>query len=47
LGERTILTTKLIDEFIAEAIESETKVSNLLRKCLVLAFELKNGKLKQ
>jgi hypothetical protein len=37
---------KLIDEIIAEAVESETKVSSLLRKCLVLAFELKNEKLK-
>jgi hypothetical protein len=42
-----LLNMKLIDQIITEAVESQTKVSSLLRKCLVLAFELKNEKLKQ
>jgi AbiTii len=37
---------KLINEIIAEAVDSEKPVTNLLRKCLILAFDLKNDKLK-
>jgi hypothetical protein len=37
---------KLINEIIAEAVDSEKTVSNLLRKCLVLSFDLSNNKLK-
>jgi AbiTii len=35
-----------IDEVIAPAADDEQPVSNVLRKCLILAFELKNEKLK-
>jgi hypothetical protein len=37
---------KLVDEIIADATGSDNSVSDVLRKCLVLAFELKNSKLK-
>jgi hypothetical protein len=35
-----------IDEVIATAADDKQPVSNVLRKCLILAFELKNEKLK-
>jgi len=37
---------KLIDEIIATASDSESSLAGSLRKCLILAFELKNAKLK-
>jgi hypothetical protein len=37
---------KLVDEIIEMASDSKEPLANVLRKCLVLAFELKNEKLK-
>src|SRR5487761_2154531 len=37
---------KLLDEITAHAVESKEPVSVLLRKCLVLAYQLKNDRLK-
>jgi hypothetical protein len=37
---------KLLDEITAHAVESQEPISVLLRKCLVLAYQLKNDRLK-
>ena len=37
---------KLVNEIIAEALNDAQPISSILRKCLVLAFDLKNDKLK-
>ncbi len=37
---------KLLDEIIAHAVDSKEPVSVLLRKYLVLAYQLKNDRLK-
>jgi hypothetical protein len=37
---------KLVDEIIGDALDGERGIADVLRKCLVLAFELKNSKLK-
>ncbi|MGY3134572.1 hypothetical protein ACVWZM_005254 [Bradyrhizobium sp. USDA 4501] len=37
---------KLINEIVAEALDNDKPIASLLRKCLVLAFDLKNDKLK-
>ena len=37
---------RLVDEIIQMASDSEEPLSNVLRKCPVLAFELKNETLK-
>jgi hypothetical protein len=37
---------KLLNEIIDAATDTTQPVANILRKCLILAFELKNEKLK-
>ena len=37
---------KLLDEIVDYAVDNKQPVSVLLRKCLVLAYQLKNDKLK-
>jgi AbiTii len=37
---------KLVDEIVEMAVDSRASVADALRKCLVLAFQLKNEKLK-
>jgi hypothetical protein len=38
---------KLINEIITEALDNEKPIASVLRKCLVLSFDLKNEKLRQ
>jgi len=38
---------KLVDEIIDGAVDGKTPIADILRKCLVLAFQLKNGRLKE
>jgi hypothetical protein len=37
---------KLVDEMIASAVDGSKPIADLLRKCLVLAYDLQNEKLK-
>ena len=38
---------KLVDEIIQMASDGKRSLADALRKCLILAFDLKNDKLKQ
>jgi hypothetical protein len=40
-------SVKLVDEIIDGAVDGKTPVPDVLRKCLVLAFQLKNDRLKE
>lgn len=39
--------TKLVDEIIAMTTDSKRSLADALRKCLILAFDLNNDKLKE